>query len=87
MGDYATPEEEWHALLSGTHPHLKDKSPLRFVPSNPRCKLCQAPFGRPGALLLRRYGFAPWPKNPKICGRCFKGIQSQFVDMSQGARG
>jgi adenylate cyclase len=75
MEEYATPEEEWHDFLSGTHPHLQDKSPLRFIPSNPRCKLCKAPFGRPGGLLLRRYGFAPWAKNPKICGRCFKGLQ------------
>ena len=22
MGEYATPEEEWHDFLSGTHPHL-----------------------------------------------------------------
>jgi len=74
MASYATPEEEWGALLSGTHPHLQDKSPLRFVPSNPRCKLCSAPFGRPGAFVLRRYGYSPWEKNPRICGRCFKNI-------------
>lgn len=74
MTTYATPEEEWGALLSGTHPHLQDKSPLRFIPSNPRCKLCSAPFGRPGAFVLRRYGYSPWEKNPRICGRCFKNI-------------
>ncbi len=74
MASYATPEEEWHDFLSGTHPHLHDKSPLRFIPSNPRCKLCQAPFGAPGASILRRYGFAPWSKNWKICGRCFRGF-------------
>ena len=83
MEEYATPEEEWHDFLSGTHPHLQDKSPLRFIPSNPRCKLCKAPFGRPGGLLLRRYGFAPWAKNPKICGRCFKGLQ-QHAAMCPG---
>jgi adenylate cyclase len=76
MVEYATPEEEWHDFLSGTHPHLQDKSPLRFIPSSPRCKLCSAPFGAPGNLILRRYGFAPWDKNPKICGRCFKGFES-----------
>ena len=74
MAGYATPEEEWGALLSGTHPHLQDKSPLRFIPSNPRCKLCSAPFGRPGAFVLRRYGYSPWEKNPRICGRCFRNI-------------
>jgi adenylate cyclase len=72
---YTTPEEEWHDFLSGTHPHLHEKSPLRFLPSNPRCRLCKAPFGYPGTLVLRRFGFTPWPKNPKLCGRCFRGLK------------
>ena len=80
MAEYATPEEEWHDFLSGTHPHLNDPSQLRFIPSSPRCKLCKAPFRAPGALILRRYGFTPWEKNPKICGRCFRG----FVTHAQG---
>jgi adenylate cyclase len=84
MTDYATPEEEWHDFLSGTHPHLQDKSPLRLIPSSPRCKLCKAPFGRPGALILKRYGYAPWPKHPRICGRCFKGL-SEHAEMCPGA--
>ena len=71
-----TPQQEWAAFLSGTHPHLQDKSPLRFIPSSPRCRLYSAPFGRPGAFVLRRYGYTPWEKNPKICGRCFKGIET-----------
>jgi adenylate cyclase len=74
--DYATPQEEWSAFLGGTHPHLQDRSPLRFIPSSPRCKLCEAPFRAPGALILRRYGYTPWEKNPRICGRCFKNINS-----------
>jgi adenylate cyclase len=69
-----TPEQEWYALLTGTHPALK-RTPFRFIPSNPRCKLCRAPFGSPGARLFRRYGFGPWEKNPKICGRCFTSLQ------------
>jgi adenylate cyclase len=89
MASYATPEEEWGALLSGTHPHLQDKSPLRFVPSNPRCKLCSAPFGRPGAFVLRRYGYSPWEKNPRICGRCFKniGAAAKMCPTSEDDRG
>jgi len=76
MATERTPQEEWAAFLSGTHPHLQDKSPLRFVPSSPRCKICSAPFGRPGAFVLRRFGYSPWEKNPRICGRCFKGIET-----------
>jgi len=67
----ATAEQEWKALLSGEHADKSAKSPLRFIPSNPRCKLCKAPFRAPGNLLLRPFGFTPWPKNPHICGRCF----------------
>jgi adenylate cyclase len=77
MAEYATPEEEWQALLSGTHPHSAARSPFRFIPSKPRCKLCAAPFGKPGASIMRRYGFKPWPKNPKICGRCFVELDHQ----------
>ncbi len=84
MAEYATPEEEWHDFLAGTHPHLADKSPLRFIPSNPRCRLCKAPFGNPGRLILRRYGFEPWVKQPKICGRCFKGL-GEHAQMCPGA--
>jgi adenylate cyclase len=76
VADYATPQEEWSAFLAGTHPHLHDRSALRFIPSSPRCKLCEAPFRAPGALVLRPFGFSPWEKNPRICGRCFKNIDS-----------
>jgi adenylate cyclase len=84
---YATPQEEWSAFLGGTHPHLRDRSPLRFIPSNPRCKLCEAPFGAPGALLLRRYGYGPWEKNPRICARCFKNIDSAAKRCPGGPQG
>ena len=54
MGEYATPEEEWHDFLSGTHPHLQDKSPLRLIPSNPRCKPQSQQFQEAGAKCLER---------------------------------
>jgi adenylate cyclase len=76
MSEYATPEEEWAAFLSGTHKHLSDLSPLRFIPSSPRCKLCKAPFRGPGGVVLRRRGYTPWPKHPNICGRCFKYLET-----------
>jgi adenylate cyclase len=72
---YETPEQEWHDLLTGEHPHYQQQSPFRFVPSSPRCKVCKAPFGRPGAALFRRWGFAPWEKNPRMCKRCFSAME------------
>jgi adenylate cyclase len=72
-----TAEEQWHDLLSGKFREEVGPSRLRFIPSNPRCKLCAAPFKAPGALVLRRFGFEPWAKNPHICGRCFKHLEMQ----------
>jgi adenylate cyclase len=74
---YASPQEEWHDFLSGTHPFLARGSPLRFIPSRPRCRLCRAPFGAPGSFILRRYGYTPWAKNPKMCARCFESLAGQ----------
>jgi adenylate cyclase len=71
-----TAEQEWKALLSGDYVDRSERSPLRFIPSNPRCKLCKAPFRAPGGLLLRPFGFTPWAKNPNICGRCFKEMDA-----------
>jgi adenylate cyclase len=72
-----TAEQQWQYLLSGKFREDSKPSPLRFIPSNPRCKLCAAPFKAPGALLLRRFGFKPWAKNPQICGRCFIYLERQ----------
>ena len=83
---YASPQEEWHDLLSGTHPLLRRGTPLRFLPSPPRCRICRAPFGAPGSFILRRYGFTPWAKNPKMCSRCFESLGGHSA-MCPGAEG
>jgi adenylate cyclase len=81
---YASPQEEWHDLLSGTHPLLVRGTPLRFLPSRPRCRICRAPFGAPSSFVLKRYGFTPWAKNPKMCARCFESLGSHAA-MCPGA--
>ena len=47
------------------------------IPSTPRCKLCAAPFGKPGGLALRYLGFGPWQPNPSICRMCIRGISEE----------
>jgi adenylate cyclase len=71
---YVSPQQEWHDLLCGTHPIFQRGTPLRFLPSRPRCRICRAPFGAPGSFILKRYGFTPWAKNPKMCSRCFESL-------------
>jgi len=80
MAKFDTPEEEWRAYLTGSHP-VCDRGRRTFgrLPSGPRCKLCSVPFGAPGALLMRRFGFTPWEKNPNICTRCLVALATYDV--------
>src|SRR2546428_3122269 len=61
----------WLAELTGKSPRLRHlRRWLKLLPSEPRCKLCNAPFhgiGRPVAALLGRQ---PSRKNPRFCSYC-----------------
>jgi adenylate cyclase len=46
----------------------------RAIPSAPRCKSCNSPFGGPGGAILQLVGKGPWPGNPKYCRFCFREI-------------
>jgi adenylate cyclase len=54
---------------------------MRHLPSDPRCKLCAAPFGGVGGAFMRLVGKRRWPKNPKFCSQCF----TQLTDHHGGA--
>jgi adenylate cyclase len=75
-----THEEMWRQLLAG---ELKSVRRIRRVmgriPSEPRCKLCAAPFGRPGSMVLRAAGFGPSRLNRRLCRACFR-----FADKKPG---
>jgi adenylate cyclase len=47
---------------------------MRRIPSEPRCKLCAAPFGRPGSLFLRFTGFGPSRLNRRLCRGCIRSV-------------
>jgi len=79
---FATIEDAWRAYLLGTHPNLLlGRRTFGLLPSNPRCKLCSAPFRGPGGFVLRRIsnGFQPWEKFPKVCRRCLDGMNTLDV--------
>jgi adenylate cyclase len=46
----------------------------RALPSDPRCKLCDTPFGRPGSA-MRYIGFGPSPLNRRICSGCIHALE------------
>jgi adenylate cyclase len=68
-------DEMWRAILVGTTRASRNRRLHRRIPSSPRCKLCNAPFGGVGGLFMPLLGHARWPKNPKYCAGCFRMLR------------
>jgi adenylate cyclase len=70
-----THEEMWRDMLTGELRGLQRmRRIMGSIPSEPRCKLCAAPFGRPGSALLRLVGFGPSRLNRRICRGCIRSM-------------
>jgi adenylate cyclase len=71
-GARAEPEsDEWRTILLEGHASLvRARHLFRYVPSAPRCKVCNNPFGGLGGRLLGLAGFRRSRKNPSLCSRC-----------------
>ncbi|MFN3276291.1 MAG: adenylate/guanylate cyclase domain-containing protein [Paracoccus sp. (in: a-proteobacteria)] len=64
-------EELWHTVFAKGHPVLVGKQRrYQRLPGNPRCKLCEAPFGGIGGWLMRRRGLTASERNPQYCTAC-----------------
>jgi adenylate cyclase len=57
---------------------------MRRLPSDPRCRLCNAPYGGAGGRIMRRFGFGPSRKNPALCNTCFEKAPMGGVEMEIG---
>lgn len=57
---------------------------MRHLPSEPRCRLCKAPYGGIGGRIMRRVGFGPSRKNPSLCNTCFEKAPMGGVEMEIG---
>lgn len=66
-----TLEEEWYKMLTEGEPvprHLYHF--LGMLPSDPRCKLCAAPFKSWGGFLMHLLGRDQSRYNPRFCEKC-----------------
>jgi adenylate cyclase len=57
---------------------------MRRLPSEPRCRLCHAPYSGTGGRVMRRLGFGPSRKNPSLCNTCFEKAPMGGVKMEIG---
>jgi adenylate cyclase len=57
---------------------------MRHLPSDPRCRLCKAPYGGVGGRVMRRVGFGASRKNPGLCNTCFERAPMGGVEMEIG---
>jgi adenylate cyclase len=70
--------ERWRGILAGDSPNStlrRLRRVFRHLPSDPRCKLCYAPYAAPFGPLIGRLGFGPWEKNPSLCGSCLRVME------------
>jgi adenylate cyclase len=67
----AIPRNSWDKVLTDGHASLVQARRLfRYLPSAPRCKVCNNPFGGPVGRVFAAAGFRPSRKNPNLCSRC-----------------
>jgi adenylate cyclase len=63
--------DELRGFLTGEHPTLlAQRRKFQWIPTNPRCKLCSAPFGGLGGIVFSAAGFGRFPGNPAMCKQC-----------------
>src|ERR1700739_3018158 len=67
----AATSEQWRTLLTEGHAALVGARRIfRHLPADPRCKVCNNPFGGVAGHVLAVAGFSPSRKNPNLCTRC-----------------
>ena len=69
-----TVEQAWEMIMTSGREYTqmgRMRHLLKFLPRNPRCRICNAPFaGLGGALVKLFYGKQPARANPLFCNDC-----------------
>jgi adenylate cyclase len=69
-------QEEWRRQLTVGRENRWKRRLRNRIPSNPRCKMCAAPFSGIGGLVMPLFGHAQWSKNPKYCSGCYQALRA-----------
>ncbi|CAN5786405.1 adenylate/guanylate cyclase domain-containing protein [soil metagenome] len=64
-------EEYWRDFLTQPDSWMRvGRRVFTHLPSEPRCRMCTAPFAGPGRPLMRLIGKRPSQANPNMCNTC-----------------
>lgn len=75
-------DDYWREYLSrGDNLLLAGRRVFTRLPSDPRCRLCTAPFAGPGGRVMRLIGKRPSEANPNMCTSC----QNELIRHHGGA--
>lgn len=73
MGHGDAEQETWRRVL--TEPGSAPQSRIfRWLPSNPRCPVCRAPYGLPFGPIMHLLGFGRSKRYPQLCNPCFSQV-------------
>jgi adenylate cyclase len=76
---------DWQALLvNGYEPLKVGQRIFRRLPHDPRCKLCQNPFGGVGGKIVGLLGRKLSRKNPNLCQACFDHLPTGGIEIDIG---
>jgi adenylate cyclase len=76
---------DWEALLiKGYEPLRVAQRVFRWLPAEPRCKLCLNPFGGIAGKVIGAFGHKPSRKNPNICQFCFDRLPPGGIEIDIG---
>ncbi len=78
----------WHSYLTGDHSQLDTQVKVvrrifKHLPSDPRCRVCNAPFHGLGGLAVSLFGFGAGRSsfNPTLCDRCEKIVKAHEIGL------
>lgn len=89
--EHSDPETEWayilwHSYMTGDPSQLTMKVKavrqiFKHLPSEPRCRVCKAPFRGIGGAVVGVLGFGAGRSsfNPSLCGRCERIVKKHQV--------
>lgn len=82
MHDQTEVTRLWHSFLveGDFREHIRQRRLFRLLPTDPRCKFCNAPFRGVGSVVCKAvYGKRPSKLNPRMCNVC-----EEFAAKHQG---